>query len=373
VRLQQRAGVVGAPVVDGHDRVGDAADGLEPPRQVSRGVAGRQEADDADPDTLRSTPVGSVRVGIVSWNTADLLDRCLRALPDALDGLDAEVVVVDNASDDGSASVAERHVGVRVVRNDRNCGYPAAMNQALVGADGDVLIALNPDTEPPARSLRTLVERLLAAPDVGLVAPRLIDPDGTLQHSAYRFPSLALATIAAVVPPFVLRRGLGRRWWIHGYAPHDRSADVEWLVGAVHVVRAAAVAPDPPYRESWFMYAEDLDLCHRLARAGWRRRLEADVAVAHVGNAAGEQAWGDRRVDRSVSTTAAWYAEAHGRPAARLWAALHVLGLVLRLAMWTPGARRDRRRGRAPRHDTDPLAPQLRAYARAVLTGPGGR
>src|SRR4051794_8681321 len=88
-----------------------------------------------------------VRVGIVSWNTADHLRACLEALPAALGDLDAEVVVVDNAPDDDSVAVATS-LGVQVVRNRQNRGYARAMNQAVVGAPTDFVIALNPDTVP---------------------------------------------------------------------------------------------------------------------------------------------------------------------------------------------------------------------------------
>ena len=146
-----------------------------------------------------------VRVGIVAWNTADLLDSCLSSLPAALSGLDAEVVVVDNHSSDSSARVAEQHCGVQVIRNSTNLGYARAMNQALsadpaVGKAEEVLVALNPDTVTPPGSLSLLVERLLAQRDVGLIVPRLTYPNGSLQHSVYRFPSVAVSAAAGLLP-----------------------------------------------------------------------------------------------------------------------------------------------------------------------------
>src|SRR4051812_48180456 len=116
-----------------------------------------------------------VRIGIVAWNTAALLDRCLRAIPAAVAPLEAEVVVVDNASDDETASVVRAYPGVVFVRNDENLGYARAMNQALADTDAPVLIALNPDTEPPPSSLARLVAVLHDDPHVALVAPRLVN------------------------------------------------------------------------------------------------------------------------------------------------------------------------------------------------------
>ncbi len=313
-----------------------------------------------------------VRVGIVSWNTAELLERCLAALPAALAGVDAEVVVVDNASGDASADVAARHPGVTVLRNGHNVGYARAMNQALgtamagaagaAGADvaagpagADVLVALNPDTVAPPGSLAALAAHLLADPGVGLLAPRLENPDGSLQHSVHRFPSPRQAATVLLVPRWWQRRlGIGRRWWTEGLAPHDRSVDVDWAVGAVHAIRAGALDRAAPYSERWFMYVEDLDLCWRLGRQGWRCRLDADVAVVHVGNAAGSQAWGEGRTGRWLAATYDWYAGVHGTAAMRRWAALNVVAIVVHASgaagrglRREPGASEARRRARA--------------------------
>jgi N-acetylglucosaminyl-diphospho-decaprenol L-rhamnosyltransferase len=276
--------------------------------------------------------VAEVCVGIVSWNTAGLLDRCLAALPAALDGLDARVVVVDNDSSDGSAEMAARHLGVTVIRNSANVGYARAMNQALAGTDAPVLIALNPDTEPDPGSLGLLVDRLLADPTVGLVTPRLLNSDGTEQHSVYRFPSPSVAAAVGFLPRRWQRGAAGRRFWLEGFADHGRTTDIDWAMGAVHVIRSAALDGQPPYSERWFMYVEDLDFCWWLDQRGWRRRLEADVAVRHVGNASGVQAWGDARTARWLEATYDWYRLAKGRLAMTAWAIVNVAALVTLVA-----------------------------------------
>ena len=258
-----------------------------------------------------------VRVGIVSWNTADLLDRCLAALPEALAGLRFEVVVVDNASDDDSVEVARRH-SVEVVANEDNRGYAVAMNQALLGSCAPILIALNPDTAPPSGSLRALVAELLARPEVGVVVPRLVHPDGSPQHSAYRWPT-SLPSLAAAMSTSWLRSGpVGRRLLLEGSGPHSTGV-VPWAIGAVHVIRADALDGEPPYVERSFMYAEDLDLCWRLADRGWTTWLvaEPDVAVPHVGNAAGAKAWGSTRSLRYWAATYDVVAQRRSRRSAR--------------------------------------------------------
>jgi N-acetylglucosaminyl-diphospho-decaprenol L-rhamnosyltransferase len=296
--------------------------------------------------SLRPMTTGPrVRVGIVSWNTDELLDRCLSALPAALDGMEADVVVVDNDSSDRSAEVAEGHRGVTVIRNRENVGYARGMNQAL--GEGDAvpyLIALNPDTEPPPGALASLVWALERDPGVAVAVPRLVGADGNEQHSVYRFPSLAVAAAVAFVPVVLQRRGVGRRFWLEGHSDHGVDVDVDWAIGAVHVIRAAALDGGPAYDERWFMYAEDIELCWRVRRAGWRVRLIGSVTVPHVGNASGAQAWGDDRTVRWLVPTYQFQAMARGGPAARQWAALNWAGLAWLRLKWRALARLDRHR-----------------------------
>lgn len=314
--------------------VGSAPVGSSDGPAGSGGADRRPEASWPNPLPLIDPEAGSgldegaaprVRVGVVSWNTAGLLDECLAAVPAALAGVDAEVVVVDNCSTDGSADVADRH-GVRVIRNVDNVGYAKAMNQALAGP-ADILVALNPDTVPHPGSLSALVRMLWDGdPDVALISPKLLNPDGSAQHSVYRFPAPSVYLVAWFVPRFLQRGRLARRFWLEGRGPHDRSQDVDWVIGAVHVIRAAALADRAPYDERWFMYVEDLELCWWLAQRGWRRRLETGSEVVHVGNAAGAQMWRGQRARRYLEASYEWYGRDRGTAAARRWALVNLLG-----------------------------------------------
>ncbi|HVA06307.1 MAG TPA: glycosyltransferase family 2 protein [Acidimicrobiales bacterium] len=312
-----------------------------------------------------------VRIGIVSWNTAALLDRCLATIPAAAEGLDYDVVVVDNHSADDSAEVARRHEGVTVVANEENTGYARAMNQALLHGPSsvDVLIALNPDTVPPPGSLTGLVLKLEADPAVGLVVPQLTNEDGSLQHTVYRFPSPLITTIICLVPPKLQGGRLARRWWLEGRVPHDVATDIDWAIGAVHVIRAAALGDELPYCERWFMYVEDVDLCWRLHQKGWRIRLEPSATVVHVGNAAGAQAWGETRTAVWWEATYDWYRFRRGTRAVRRYAVTNTLGVEFLLAL-----ARVRRRFRPGGPATDMIAgfeqilPHHRAMARHAAT-----
>jgi GT2 family glycosyltransferase/glycosyltransferase involved in cell wall biosynthesis len=308
--------------------------------------------------------MSEVRVGIVSWNTAGHLRACLDALPAALGDLDAEIVVVDNASRDNSFSIAEAFAtrpGVRVIRNPENRGYARAMNQALAGARTDVLIALNPDTVPPPGSLHALVVYLREHPDVGLVAPRLHFPDGSLQRSVHRMPSLRLAAVMGFVPLSWRRGRIGEKWWLEGSSDHlyQGVVDVDWVIGAVHVIRTAALEGQPPYSERWFMYVEDLDLCARMRASGHRVVLDGDVIVTHVGSAAGDLAWGERRDARWLDAMYDWYSREHSPLAARAWAAVNLLATLTKLGVVVAVHPEDH-------SPTDNMRERYRAMRRAV-------
>ncbi|HEX3541316.1 MAG TPA: glycosyltransferase family 2 protein [Acidimicrobiales bacterium] len=269
----------------------------------------------------------AVRIGIVSWNTAAHLDRCLASLPAAMAGTDFDVVVVDNDSSDGSAGVVAAHPHARLLRNEVNVGYGRAMNQALAGGDAPVLIALNPDTVAPPGSLARLVAVLLADASVGLVGPRLVNEAGVTQYSARPFPSLDAAAAALLVPVRRQSGPLGRRLRLE-WAPQPAApADVDWVIGAVHVIRASALRGRAPYDERWFMYVEDIELCWWLAARGWRCRYQADVTVRHVGHAAGAQAWAapDEYERRCFDAIYDWYQRDVSRRGVRALAALNAL------------------------------------------------
>jgi len=302
-----------------------------------------------------------LRVGVVSWNTASLLEGCLKALPAALEGTDAEVVVVDNASSDPSHAVAAAFPHVQAVLNPTNVGYAKAMNQALHGSTAEVLIALNPDTEPPPGSLATLAVRLLAAPGVALVAPMLVGFDGASQWSARRFPSLGAAAASCILPGRLQGGRVGRHFGLERAGQPPAPTDIDWAIGAVHVIRAQALAGRAPYDERWFMYVEDIELSWWLAQRGWRRRLEADIIVPHVGNASGAQAWGDEHVGRCFDATYDWYERDRSRIGVRALAGLNALRVGARAAFGILA-------GRPEEHIAD-MRRELPHHTRAVTHG----
>jgi N-acetylglucosaminyl-diphospho-decaprenol L-rhamnosyltransferase len=287
--------------------------------------------------------VPDVRIGIVAFETPSDLDGCLRTLPAAVEGLNAEVVVVDNGSrGDADAEVARRH-DVRLLRNARNVGYARAMNQALQGTTAPVLLALNPDTLLTPGSLTRLVRALLADHTIGLLGPRMTGQDGELQHSVRSFPSPGSALLTGLVPPALRPRLARTRLWLQEAAEPSGAVDVDWLVGAVHVVRRRAVRREQVYSERSFMYAEDMELCWHVRRGGWRVVYDPTVSVQHSGNTSGAKAFGAAREQRWLDATYDWYVHTHGSAAARRWAAANAVGLAAKRSVLAVGGAAEHR------------------------------
>ena len=254
---------------------------------------------------------------IVNWNVRDLLRRCLRSLYSSAteSGLAVQVIVVDNGSTDGSVEmVRSAFPAVHLIVNRDNRGFPAANNQGLAVAQGRYSLILNPDTEIVGDALATLVAFADAHPDVGIVGPQLLNPDGTVQSSRRRFPTLATAFFESTW----LQRYGPRRILEHYYVldrPDDRVQDVDWLYGAAFMARREAVAQVGLLDEGYFMYSEELDWCRRFRDAGWRVVYLPTAQVIHYGGKSSEQVIAARHIHFQTSKVR-YFRKYHGRMAA---------------------------------------------------------
>lgn len=235
----------------------------------------------------------SVGVIVVSYNTAELLRRCLESLAGC--ALPLRVVVVDNASRDGSAAAARAACpAAEVIALGRNAGYAGGTNVGLaaLGPDlPDYVLILNPDTVVQPGAVEALVAFMEAHPRVGLAGPRLLNPDGTLQRAAFRFPTLSMALIDLFPPGEVLPGRLYDSWW-HGRYPQegqDEPFPIDHPLGAVMLIRRAALEQVGGMDEGYFMYSEEVDWCWRIRAAGWAIWQVPAARVAHVGGAATRQ------------------------------------------------------------------------------------
>jgi N-acetylglucosaminyl-diphospho-decaprenol L-rhamnosyltransferase len=212
--------------------------------------------------------VPDVSISLVNTNSRELLLACLESLR----GVDAEIVVLDNASEDGSAAaVRERFPEVRLLAQDRRAGFGANHNTVIGATSGRYVYVLNEDTTSDDWGLERMVAHLDANPRVAALGPRLVYPDGSLQDSAWRFPTPAVAALGLLT--------LGRAAVTQSGGSETR--DVDWAMGAALLVRREALAEVGGFDEGFFLYSEETDLCLRLRRAGWRTQYFPQVTVVH--------------------------------------------------------------------------------------------
>jgi N-acetylglucosaminyl-diphospho-decaprenol L-rhamnosyltransferase len=227
-------------------------------------------------------------VVVVSYNTRDLLRKCLYALARSMD-VALDVIVVDNASPDGSADmVRAKFPSVRLLAQDVNLGFAAASNVALRELDfGDVpagtlttpefALLLNPDTEVRPDAIFTLLGFVRAHPRAGLVGAQLIYPDGRFQHSAFRFPGLAQTGIDF----FPLHHRLLNSRLNGRYPRQTTPFEIDHPLGACMLVRRETMQQVGLLDEGYYMYVEEIDWCRRIRRAGWQIWCEPRAIIVH--------------------------------------------------------------------------------------------
>lgn len=219
---------------------------------------------------------------IVSWNTRELLRRCLETLKGELSEIESEVFVVDNNSADQSAQmVAAEHPWTRLIANESNRGFAAANNQALVLTKGEHVLLLNPDTEVRPGSLRTLLRFLDEHRHAGVVAPQLLNSDGTIQRSCRQFPTflgmlyefLGLSRVFPDEPKFRQYKMLD---W-----NHDDERLVDQPEGACLLIRRQVIDQVGLLDEGFFMLFEEVDWCYRIKQHGWEIWFTPAAKVVH--------------------------------------------------------------------------------------------
>jgi GT2 family glycosyltransferase len=231
-----------------------------------------------------------VSVIIVTWNVRDLVRTCLESLRPVWEQGWAEVIVVDNGSIDGTtAMVSSAYPGVRLITNTANRGFGAANNQGMAVARGRFLFLLNPDTVVLPYALERLVAFLDIHSRAGVAAPRLRNPDGSLQRNAFRFPGLRQVALDLFpLHPRLLESPLNGRY------PQEPDASAPFAIdhplGAAMLVRREVWEQTSGFDESYFMYAEEVDWCWRIHQAGWSIWQVPTAEVVHYGGQSTSQA-----------------------------------------------------------------------------------
>ncbi|MEQ3709238.1 MAG: glycosyltransferase family 2 protein [Tateyamaria sp.] len=237
---------------------------------------------------------------IVNWNTQDLLRDCLRSVHAGLGNLKAEVLVVDNASTDGSCDmVISEFREVKLMKSRSNLGFAGGNNLALRLARGRYVLLLNTDTLVHGTVLQDAVTWLDENPLCGVMGPKVLNTDGTVQPSCSAFPSLG----------FLAMQTLGltrfRRFDAYRMTGWDRSSErqVDVISGAAMFVRSAAMAQVGLLDEAFFFYGEETDWCRRFASAGWQIVFTPIPAITHFGNGSASKLNHKRDVLMTEGTT----------------------------------------------------------------------
>jgi N-acetylglucosaminyl-diphospho-decaprenol L-rhamnosyltransferase len=318
-------------------------------------------------DMKQSSIAPRLGIVVVSYNTCALLRRCLQSTADV--SLPVEVVVVDNASADGSpAMVRDEFPGVRLIANHDNRGFAAATNQGIeaVRQGTDFVLLLNPDAWLCDGAAEELAGFLLVHPRVGIAGARLLYPDGRPQEGAWRFPTLLMAFFD-LFPPRGPLLGRLQSSYLNGRYQEERDDvpfPIDHPLGAAMMIRRETLADVGLFDEGYWMYAEEVDWCRRCREAGWAIWQVPAARVVHAGGASSSQfrgrsfvalhrsrlryvrRWNDarhvRRYGRIIrlgmlwATLRTWRRWARGgASAAELRAQLLAYGMVMRLTRTT--------------------------------------
>jgi GT2 family glycosyltransferase len=226
-------------------------------------------------------------VTIVNYNTRECLQACLETVQLEKPG---EVVVVDNASSDGSVEMAQAcYPQVDLHANKTNVGYGAAANQAIASCSARYVLLLNSDTMLERGALQAMSTYLDEHPRAAVVGPRLVGMDGNLQLSCYPFPTpFNLLFVNSIVGRLIRYVPVLRNWHLRTWS-HARARVVPWVLGAALAIRPEAFMAVGGFDESFFMYSEEMDLCYRLQAAGWQVHFAPVTTVRHVYGASTKQ------------------------------------------------------------------------------------
>jgi N-acetylglucosaminyl-diphospho-decaprenol L-rhamnosyltransferase len=217
---------------------------------------------------------------IVNYNSAPDIFECLDSLRASEHPV--ELVVVDNASSDGSPEQLAALDDVHLVRSARNVGFGGGVNLGVRTADPEgAILLVNPDATLAPDAVANLVATLEAHPRAAAVGPLVLNPDGTVQPSKRRFPTWIQAALHSTVGVF-WPGNPGTRAYVCADAPEDRPSQVGWLSASILLLRADAFRDVGMFDQQFFFYVEDLDLCRRFADAGWELWFEPRAEAVHV-------------------------------------------------------------------------------------------
>jgi hypothetical protein len=225
-----------------------------------------------------------VSIIIVAWNVRKLLYDCLKSVYNQTEGIDFEVIYVDNASKDGSVDMVKREFPkVKIIENERNEGFIRANNQAIKIATGRYVLLLNSDTVVLDNAIAKTVKFADEHPQAAVVGCKVLNPDRTLQRDCFMYPSLLNMFLSAtyLYKIFPKNRFFGRErmtWW-----DFNSVREIETVCGSCSLVRKKAIDQVGLMDETYFVYGDDPDWCYRFKKNGWKIMFTPDGQIIHYG------------------------------------------------------------------------------------------
>ncbi len=261
---------------------------------------------------------------IVNWNGGELLRKCLRSILANPPAISYEILLIDNASTDGSIALIQNDDQLsplraadqlRIVLNVENVGFGRANNQAFSLSRTPLVFLLNPDTEITPKAIDNLIETLRAGERIGVCGPRILNPDGSVQISAWRNPPSAWETILSQMKLYkLLPAGFRGELLLGGHWPHDRRRAVPMLSGAAMMIKREVIDEVGGFDERFHMYGEDNEWCYRITRAGWQLVFEPAAVILHHGAGSSSQRWTNlEKVRVQMEASFAFQKQALGR------------------------------------------------------------
>ena len=226
-----------------------------------------------------------VSIIVVNWNAGSMISTCLSLIADELQRVNGECIVIDNASDQGDMKLLSRRFPqFKLISNTANLGFAKAVNQGISQSAGRYLLFVNPDTFLTPGTVDKVLRFLESRPEVGIVGPRVVNPDGSLQGSARAFPHFATALFGRT--SFISRlfpsNGLTRRQVLCFESTVQRPAAVDWVSGACMFVRREVFGDVGLFDERFFLFWEDADFCWRAHNRGWVVIYYPEASVTHL-------------------------------------------------------------------------------------------
>lgn len=263
-----------------------------------------------------------VSVIIVNWNVKDLLEKCLKSI----DGYGYEIIVVDNASADGSAQmIRQKFPQVKLIENKENRGFSAANNQGIRQATGKYILLLNPDTEVKLGAIEVLVKFLEDHPQAGAVAPKLMNSDGTLQRSVLSFPTLSAMLMRAIFVESLWPGNPATRKYLMRDLDYSSVSAIDQPMGAAILISKSVLDQVGLFDEQSFMFFDEVDLCKRIKDAGSKIFFTPQAEIVHHLSKS-VQKWGVFNLSRNWTRSRNLYFLKHQGPLAL--AALYLIDLL---------------------------------------------